>query len=344
MQQPQANAGILSFATYITRYYHDADYIGAHSHTPADVIRKKIGWTEKNVPGPGDHTVEMGLRASRKTLYYSGLQPEDIDLVIWSGEEYKEYRSWPVGPKVQKELGLKKAWSFDMQQRCGTTVAAMKLARDMIRGDSSINNILIATGYRNSDLIDYNDEEARFMLYLAAGGAACIVQRDCPKNQILESHIISDGSFSGDVLVPAGGAAKPMTKQALLNNEYRATCVDPEGMKKRLEMKSLSNWLISIDKALEKSGYTRKDIDYVAMILVKRSAHDYLMNQLGVKPHQTRYLGEFGHHGQNDQILSLELAIEENLVKDGDLVLVISAGIGYAWDSLLIRWGENKAK
>jgi 3-oxoacyl-[acyl-carrier-protein] synthase-3 len=342
MQQPQASAGILSFATYITRYHHDADYIAAHSHTPADVIRNKIGWTQKNVPGPGDHTVEMGLRASRKALYYSGLKPEDIDLVIWSGEEYKEYRSWPVGPKLQKELGLKKAWSFDIQQRCGTTVAAIKLARDMIRGDSSIKNILIATGYCNSDLVDYNDEEARFMLYLAAGGAACIVQRNCPKNQILESHIISDGSFSNDVMITVGGAAKPITKQALLNNEYRLTVVDPEGMKKRLEMKSLSNWLISIDKALEKSGYTRKDIDYVSMILVKRSAHDYLMNQLGVKPNQTRYLSEFGHHGQNDQILSLELAIEENLIKDGDLVLMISAGIGYAWDALLIRWGENK--
>jgi 3-oxoacyl-[acyl-carrier-protein] synthase III len=344
MQQPQASAGILSLATYVTRYYHDADYIAAHSHTPAEVIRKKIGWTQKNVPGPGDHTVEMGLRASRKALYYSGLKPEDIDLVIWSGEEYKEYRSWPVGPKIQKELGLKKAWSFDMQQRCGTTVAALKLAKDMIRSDSSIKNILIATGYRNSDLVDYNDEEARFMLYLAAGGAACIVQRNCPKNEILESHIISDGSFSGDVLITVGGSAKPITKQALLNNDYRVTCVDPEGMKKRLEMKSLSNWLICIDKALEKSGYTRKDIDYVSMILVKRSAHDYLMNQLGVKPHQTRYLGEFGHHGQNDQILSLELAIEENLIKDGDLVLMISAGIGYAWDALIMRWGESKTK
>ncbi len=344
MQQNQASAGILSFATYITRYYHDADYIAAHSHTPADVIRNKIGWTQKNVPGPGDHTVAMGIKAARKAMYYAGLRSEDIDLVIWSGEEIKEYRSWPSGPKVQKELGLKKAWSFDMQQRCGTTVAAMMMARNMIRADKSIKNVLIATGYRNSDLIDYNDEAARFMLYLAAGGAACIVQRDCPRNTILEGHCISDGSFSGDVLVPAGGAVKPMTKEALLNNEYRVTCVDQEGMKKRLEMKSLSNWLICIDKALEKSGYNRKDVNYAAMIMVKKSAHDYLMNQLGLKPEQTRYLGEFGHHGQNDQLLSLEMALEENLVKDGDLVLMISAGIGYAWDALLVRWGENKGK
>ena len=57
------------------------------------------------------------------------------------------------------------------------------------------------------------------------------------------------------------------------------------------------------------------------------------MAQLGLAPEQTRYLGEFGHHGQNDQILSLELAIEENRLKKGDLVLMISAGIGYAWNA-----------
>jgi 3-oxoacyl-[acyl-carrier-protein] synthase-3 len=51
-------------------------------------------------------------------------------------------------------------------------------------------------------------------------------------------------------------------------------------------------------------------------------------------------LAEFGHHGQNDQILSLELGIEEGRIKDGDLILMISAGIGYAWDALVVRWGE----
>ena len=166
MSNPQARAGLLSLATYIPRAYHDADYIAANSDTPADIIRTKLGWRQKNVPGPGDGTVAMGLKAARKAMYYSGLSPEDIDLVIWSGEEVKEYRNWPVGVKIQKELGLTKAWSFDMQQRCGTTLVALKVARDMIRADDSIKNILIATGYRNSDLIHYPNTRVRWMYYL----------------------------------------------------------------------------------------------------------------------------------------------------------------------------------
>jgi 3-oxoacyl-[acyl-carrier-protein] synthase-3 len=112
-------------------------------------------------------------------------------------------------------------------------------------------------------------------------------------------------------------------------------------MKERLERLSLSNWLVCIDKALDKNGYTRADVDYLATLLVKRSAHDYLMEQLGLAPEQTRYLAEFGHHGQNDQILSLELAVEEGRLEDGDLVLMISAGIGYAWGAVVMRWGRR---
>ncbi len=341
MPELKPTAGILSLATYIPKAYHDAEYIAAHSETPAEIIRTKLGWYQKTVPGPDDHTVAMGLKAARKALHYSGLKPSDIDLVIWSGEEVKEFRNWPVGPKIQKELGLNRAWSFDMQQRCGTTLVALKLARDMIRADDSLKNVLIATGYRNSDLIDYENPRLRWMYYLAAGGAACIVQRDCPNNEIMEGHFMSDGTFAHDVYVPAGGSACPMTPEYLKKRRQYLEVFDPEGMKKRLEKISLSNWLFCIDKALEKSGYTRKDVSYLDTLLVKRSAHDSLVRELGLRPAQTRYLEEFGHHGQNDQLLSLELAVEEGKIKDGDLILMISAGIGYAWDALVMRWGKS---
>jgi len=341
MSMSESSAGLLSLATYIPRHYDDADYIAANSETPADIIRTKLGWYQKNVPGPGDGTVAMGVKAARKALYYSGLNPEEIDLVIWSGEEVKEYRNWPVGPKVQKDLGLGRAWSFDMQQRCGTTLVAFKLARDMIRSDEKLNNILIVSGYRNSDLIHYPNSRVRWMYYLAAGGAACVVQRNCQKNEILAGHCISDGSFAWDVYVPCGGSASPMTPKALAEDRQYLDVMDPVGMKERLEKLSLSNWLLCIDRVLEKCGCQRSDVDYLATLLVKKSAHDYLVEQLGIDPEQTRYLAEFGHHGQNDQILSLELALEENRLKDGDLVLMISAGIGYAWNAVAMRWGKT---
>ena len=247
-----------------------------------------------------------------------------------------------MGPKIQKELGLNKAWSFDMQQRCGTTLVALKVARDMIRADPTLRNILIVSGYRNSDLIHYANPRVRWMYYLAAGGAACVVQRDCPNNEILEGHFMSDGSFAWDVYVPEGGSVAAMTEEGLKAGRQYLDVLDPEGMKERLDRLSLTNWLQCIDQALAKGGFARKDVGYLATLLVKRSAHDHLMKALGLRPEQTRYLAEFGHHGQNDQILSLELGMEEDRLHPGDIVLMISAGIGYAWGALTLRWGPRR--
>ena len=38
MAEPMANAGILSFAAYIPRAYHDADFIASQCDTPAEII------------------------------------------------------------------------------------------------------------------------------------------------------------------------------------------------------------------------------------------------------------------------------------------------------------------
>ena len=86
---------------------------------------------------------------------------------------------------------------------------------------------------------------------------------------------MSDGSFAWDVYVPQGGSTEPMTIEGLEQGRQYLDVMDPVGMKDRLERLSLSNWLICIDKALAKGGFARSDVDYLATLLVKRSAHDY---------------------------------------------------------------------
>lgn len=72
---------------------------------------------------------------------------------------------------------------------------------------------------------------------------------------------------------------------------------------------------------------------------MKRSAHEHVLKRLGLSERQSFYLEEYGHIGQIDQILSLELGLQTGRIKPGDLVVLVSAGIGYAWDACAIRWG-----
>ncbi|WP_216828378.1 3-oxoacyl-ACP synthase [Alkalihalobacterium elongatum] len=331
--------GIVSTGVYIPNQMMTSTDIAEQSGIPKEVVEEKMGIMKKPIPGPVDHTCQMGIHAAKKALDKGNIDPKEIDLVIYIGEEHKEYPLWTAGIMLQREVGATNAWAFDVALRCSTTIMAMKVAKDMMMADSSINTVLLAGGYRNSDFIDYSNPRTRFMYNLAAGGGAIVLQKGYHSNILLESHMITDGAFSEDVVVVAGGTKQPMTKQALEKKLNYLDVLDPEGMKRRLEEKSMKNFIKVIQRSLQKSGYVQNDIDYLGILHMKKSAHDYVLRELGLKEDQSIYLREYGHIGQIDQILSLELALDHGKIKNGDIVVLVSAGIGYAWGATTIRWG-----
>lgn len=334
--------GIVSTGIYLPETYITGAEIAKLAGIPEAVVEEKMGIKKKPVPGPGDHTCEMGIKAARIAIEKAGIDSMEIDLVIYIGEEYKEYPLWTAGIKLQEEIGARNAWAFDAALRCGTTVMALKLAKGMMLSDSGINTVLLAGGYRNGDFIDYQNPRTRFMYNLGAGGGAILLKKGHDKNLLLETEMITDGSFSEDVVVVAGGTKNPMSAENLERGLYQLDVLDPQGMKERLEKKSMGNFLDVIRNSVEKSGYKERDISYVGMLHMKRSAHDYVLRELGLKDMNSIYLEDYGHIGQIDQILSLELAEESGKLKDGDLAVLVSAGIGYAWGATTIRWGKGE--
>src|SRR5690625_1639773 len=148
-----------------------AEEIARKSGLPEWVVREKLGISSKPVPGPDDQPVQMGVRAAEAALQQAGLTPADVDVVIGITEEYKEYPVWTASIKLAHDLGARRAYAYDLGQKCGTSVLALKQARDLLRADRHVNTVLIAGGYRNGDLIDYRDENVRFMYNLGAGAA-----------------------------------------------------------------------------------------------------------------------------------------------------------------------------
>ncbi len=302
-------------------------------------IIDKLGIVEKPVPGPDDGTQEMGVRAGLDALKNTGIDPLEIDLLICIGEEWKEYPLTTSGIYIQEKIGAFNAWAIDVQQRCGTTVAALKMAGDMIVADPEINTVMIVGGYRNGDFIDYKDPSVSFMFNLSAGGGAIILKRNYGRNKLLGTHIMTDGSMARDVVVEYGGICHPINSENLDKAYSSLRLVGEKHMKDRLNEVSMVNWMNCINRAFEKSGIAMDKLDYLAALHFKRSMFDSLLSDLGLNGDQSIYLEKYGHMGQIDQILSLHLAIKEGKIKDGTIISMIAAGIGYAWGANVIQWG-----
>jgi len=215
--------------------------------------------------------------------------------------------------------------------------------------DPQINTILIGGGYATSHFIDLADLDTSFLFNIGAGAGALIVKRDWPENQVLGTHIIADGSMSRHVIVPASGTVRHPTDDAVKGGGFKFRLVEPEAMKTRLGEVSIQNWLACVDKSLEMSGsksdgspYTRADVDFFNMSLVKPSAHLEMLGHLGLTEDQSVYMSRVGHIGEQDAIINIEAGIEQGRLNPGDTMAIIAAGIGYVWAGAIVQWGAAK--
>lgn len=306
----------------------------------ADAVRDKLGIVEKSIPGPNDGTQEMGVKAALDAIETYGIDPKEIDVILCMGEEWKEYPLTTSALYIQDKIGAVNAWGIDVQNRCCTTVSAMKMAKDMLIADDEIHTVMVVGGYRNGDFVDFTDKSMSMMYNLSAGAGAIVLKDNMTKNLLLGSHIMADGSLSRDAGVEIGGINQPITTENLDKAYKSLTLMNPGPMKERLNEVSMPNWMNCIDRSLEKSGIGREDVDYLAVLHFKKSMHKFMLNEIGLTEEQSIYLENYGHMGQVDQILSLKLGLDSGKVKDGDYVLMIAAGIGYVWAANVVKWGE----
>jgi 3-oxoacyl-[acyl-carrier-protein] synthase III len=334
------DVGIKGIGTYIPEGFMSAAAIAAATGIPEGVIAAKFGVVRKPVAGPADTPSNMALAAARTAVARAGVDPREIGLVIWNGGQHKDYPCWLAGLKVAHELGAANAWSFDMEAMCGSMMAAFEVARAMMSAKPSLHYVLIASGYRNGDLIDLSVPATRFMLDLGAGGAAVLLEAGCPSNRILGTAFKGDGSFSEDCIVPVMGAKKWPPESADVSRMH-FEIEDEEGFKEKLGARTMPNFYQVIRESLAEAGLTERDIDYLAILHFKKSAHDAVLKELGLKDAQTTYLDQYGHLGQNDQVLSLELGLKAGKIHDGSNVVMVGAGLGFVWASALVRWGPD---
>jgi 3-oxoacyl-[acyl-carrier-protein] synthase III len=334
--------GILGIGTWLPANQQSAADLAASSGIPEEVIAQKFGVRSKPIAGPGETSAFMGLEAARRALADAGIEGHSVDLVIWCGAQHKDYPCWLAGLYVAERLGAKNAWSFDMEAMCGSMMAALEVARALMLARDDLKTVLLVSGYRNNDLIDPSLPETRFMLDIGSGASALVLGRDAVRNIVLASAFRGDGSLSEMCVVPVlGSKAWPPSEGDLGRAHF--VVPDEAAFKAKLGEVTMPNFYAVIREALARSGVSpgapHSGIDYLAILHFKRSAHEAVLAELGLGSENTTYLEDYGHLGQNDQVLSLKLGLAAGKVRDGSLVVFVGAGLGFVWAATVIRWG-----
>jgi len=333
-----------AWAVYVPEGRRSAEQLAALTggSWSAAAVREKLGIEQMAVPGPDDGVQAMGARAARACLERAQLDPLDVDAILCIGDELREHPMTTSGIAIQQRIGAQRAWALDVMQKCSSFAAGVRLGRALLRAEPQLRNVLLCGGYRNGDLIDYRNPRVSFMYNLAPGGGAALLTRG-GRNQILGVSLLSDGALARHVLALYGGTERPVTSE---NADAARRCLevtDQQDMRRLLATRSHPNFLRVVREALAEGGLGEEDIDYLALLHMKRSGHAAILDALRLRPEQSIYLSQVGHVGQFDQLISIELAQQAGLLRQGSIVSAVGAGIGFSWGAVALRWGEVRA-
>lgn len=180
---------------------------------------------------------------------------------------------------------------------------------------------------------------SQWMDNFADAGFAAVVARDYPKNRILGSDFLSDGSLSLAPVEAGGGARRPVYPAYEREGQVFAETLLPERyFRRRMEEVSLPNFLRVIRTSMERSGLTPSEVQLLIINHMKRSFHHAIVEGLGVPPERALYLERYGHSQSADQLIALDLALASRRFTEGPVVMA-AAGSGYVWGSTVLRWG-----
>lgn len=330
--------GIAGIGTYFPPRVETAADLVEITQIPEDILQHKMGIVQRHVADDEHSVTMMASRAAEEAIAQAGVDPAAIDVVISHGSEHKDHLVWNAAARIQANVGAVNAQSFEIYALCAGAPIAMNVARGMMLGDESIKTILLAAGSRENDLINLANTRSRFMFNFGAGGGAMILQRDAEKNLVLGSAAMTDGALSESVILTPEAVSEGDDER--IGELYgRLDVTDPEFMAERLGASSLENFVGVMRQAVEKSGHTLADVDFLGITHMKRSFYEQILEAIGLTPEQSVYLDHYGHVQSVDQVLAIQLGLQEGKINDGDLLLLTGAGTGYTWSSVAVRWG-----
>ncbi len=327
--------GLSATASYLPERWLTAAEIGAASGIPEAVIVEKFGLRGKHIATADEHVSDMSVEAASRLLGQEDLDPAEIDVVLYYGSMWKDYPVWQAAPWIAHRLGCSNAYALEYANvSCGTPVA-LRLARNFLLGEPELRNVLLVAACRESYLIDYTNERSRFMFNFGDGAVAGLLTRD-GGHELCGAHALTDGSFSLQVKVPAGGSVEPASAESVAGRRHYLDVADPAQMKGGLDEVSLPNFVAAARGALASCGASQRDVAHLCNIHMKRSMHEAIVAELGSPP--AAYLDDTGHMSGVDPLLALDRVSRAGELEEGDLVLLLAAGTGYTWAATVIRW------
>ena len=298
--------------------------------TSDEWIVERTGIRERRISAPAQASSDLALIAARRALETAGVEPEQVDQIIVATTTPDRYLP-SCACTVQSKLGATRAAAYDMFAACTGFIYGLSIARGVI-GARVADTVLVIGVEQLSRIVDYTD---RNTCVLFGDGAGAAVIRPCAPGQgILSTSIHSDGAL-GDLLeVPAGGSARPASRETVDQHEHFIRMKGKELF--RVAVRGMED---SLRRALDLAGVRVEDLEIVIPHQANQRIVDATRERLGVSTERViMNIDRYGNTSSASIPITLDEVVRQGRLKPGDCVGFVAFGGGITWGASVATW------
>jgi len=320
------NAKIKAVEFYLPEKIIDNEMLAKQfSDWTAEKIQEKTGIKQRHIAAADECASDLAYHATKK-LFASGVcAAKDVEFILLCTQS-PDYFLPTTACMLQDRLDIStSAGALDFNLGCSGYVYGLSLAKGLIE-TGQVNNVLLITAETYSKYMDDEDVSVRTIFGDAA--AATFIELDTVNKPLGLNHFVfgTDGSGKENLIVKEGALRYP---QSALGKLFMN---GPE-----IFLFTIKAVPQAVNSLINKAQMTINDFDY----FIFHQANKYMLSHLRDKiniPANKFYidLANSGNTVSSSIPIAFKDALSKKLIKTGDVIALVSFGVGYSWAACLV--------
>lgn len=276
----------------------------------------------------GENTSDIASKAALNALANANIDALDIDLIIVATCTPDMFTP-ATACIVQKNIGAKNAFAFDLSAACSGFIYGINVAKSMMK-QNNIKKSLVIGAETLSKALDWKDRSTCVLFGDGAGAAVLSLDED---EGIIDVICNSKGSKWENLTIGAKDIDNPYVDEVTIFNPYLQMNGGEIFKFATVTMVKL------IKEILKQNNLTLDDIDYIVPHQANERIIQFAAKKLDIS--MDKFYININEYG-NTSAASIPIAIsemeEKSLLKKGDKIIAVGFGAGLTSGACLIEW------
>jgi 3-oxoacyl-[acyl-carrier-protein] synthase-3 len=306
----------------------------------------------------GDRKTEttsiLGTKAARKAIKNAGLEPKDIDFIIFATLS-PDYYFPGCGVLTQRQLGIQSTGigALDVRNQCSGFVYGLSVADQFIKA-GTYKNILLIGSEMHSMGLDMTTRGRGVSVIFGDGAGAIVISAGADEGRgVLSSKLHSDGDFAEELCMISpgahGGVHDHKTDFGMPDDPMKPTFLTQKMLDEALIFPYMNGQLVFknavhrfpevIAEVCAENGVAPGEINMLIPHQANLRISKFVQKRLGLSDEQVHNnIQKYGNTTAASIPIALAEAVEMGKINKGDLVCLAAFGSGFTWAASLIRW------